>query len=53
MSSVPRWVRSAVAAALLVAVVWRLGTGPFLDGVRVVDGRAVAVAGIVGLVSTV
>ena len=53
MRSVPRWVRSAVAAALLAVVVWRLGTGPFLDGVRVVDGRALAVAAVVGLVSTV
>jgi uncharacterized membrane protein YbhN (UPF0104 family) len=32
---------------MLVVVVWRLGTGPFLDGVRAVDGRALlAVAGI-------
>jgi len=50
---VPWWVRPAVAAALLGVVVWRLGTGPFLDGVRVVDGRALAVAAAVGLLCTV
>ena len=53
MRNVPWWVRPAVAAALLAAVVWRLGTGPFLDGVRAVDGRALAVAAVVGLLSTV
>jgi uncharacterized membrane protein YbhN (UPF0104 family) len=47
------WLRAAVAAALLAVVVWRLGTGPFLDGVRAVDGGALAVAGAVGLVTTV
>ena len=53
MRNVPWWVRPAGAAALLAAVVWRLGTGPFLDGVRAVDGRALAVAAVVGLLSTV
>jgi uncharacterized membrane protein YbhN (UPF0104 family) len=47
------WLRAAVAAALLALVVWRLGTGPFLDGIRAVDGGALAVAGAVGLVTTV
>jgi glycosyltransferase 2 family protein len=50
---VSSWVRSAVAALVLAAVVWRLGTGPFLDGVRVVDGRALAVAAAMGLLSIV
>ena len=47
------WLRAAVAAALLAAVVRRLGTGPFLDGIRAVDGGALEVAGAVGLVTTV
>jgi uncharacterized membrane protein YbhN (UPF0104 family) len=34
-----------VGSALVLAVlVWRLGTGPFIDGVRMVDGRALALA---------
>ena len=37
--SLPGWLRPAGAAATLAFVVWRLGTGPFLDGVRAVDGR--------------
>ena len=33
---------------VLAVVVWRVGTGPFLDGVKAVDGRALlAAAGIV------
>ena len=53
MRNVPWWVRSTVAALVLAAVVWSLGTGPFLDGVRAVDGRALAVAAGIGLVCTV
>jgi uncharacterized membrane protein YbhN (UPF0104 family) len=45
--------RLAVAVAVLSAVVWRLGAGPFLDGVRSVDGRAVAAAVAIGLLTTV
>jgi glycosyltransferase 2 family protein len=46
------WARPVAAAAVLAAVVWRLGTGPFVDGVRVVDGRALAVAAVIGVVTT-
>ena len=45
--------RAAAAVATLGVVVWRLGAGPFLDGVRAVDGRALLVAAIVGAVTTV
>src|SRR6185437_384223 len=31
--------RFAAAAAVLAAIVWRLGTGPFLDGIRALYGR--------------
>ena len=34
-------------------VVWRLGTEPFLDGLRAVDGRALLAAAAIGLVTTV
>ena len=42
--SVPRSWRS---------IVWRLGTGPFLDGLRAVDGRSLALAAGIGFVTTV
>jgi uncharacterized membrane protein YbhN (UPF0104 family) len=51
--SLPGWIRPAGAAATLAFVVWRLGTGPFLDGVRAVDGRALAAAAAIGVVTTV
>jgi glycosyltransferase 2 family protein len=38
------WARPAAAAGILVLLVWRLGTGPFLDGLRAVDGGALAAA---------
>jgi len=38
---------------MLAAVVWRLGAGPFVDGVRAVDGRALLAASAIGLVTTV
>jgi uncharacterized membrane protein YbhN (UPF0104 family) len=47
-----RWARLAAAAAALAVVVWRLGTGPFLDGVRAVDGRALLAAAAIGLLTT-
>ncbi|HEX5558029.1 MAG TPA: lysylphosphatidylglycerol synthase domain-containing protein [Gaiellales bacterium] len=50
-----RWalVRFGGAAAVLAAVVWRLGTGPFLDGLRALDGPTVAAAAGIGAVTTV
>jgi glycosyltransferase 2 family protein len=37
-------------ALVLAILVWRLGAGPFLDGVRSIDGRALAAAtGVVAL----
>jgi uncharacterized membrane protein YbhN (UPF0104 family) len=51
--AVPRWARLAAAAATLAVVVWRFGAGPFLDGVRAVDGRALLAAAAIVLVTTV
>jgi uncharacterized membrane protein YbhN (UPF0104 family) len=48
-----RWAQPAIAAAVLAAVVWRLGSGPFLDGVRALDGRALLAATVIFLVTTV
>jgi uncharacterized membrane protein YbhN (UPF0104 family) len=47
------WVRTAGAAATLAVVVWHLGAGPFLDGVRAVDGGALAAAAGIGVLTTV
>jgi uncharacterized membrane protein YbhN (UPF0104 family) len=38
---------------VLAAIVWRLGTGPFLDGLRALDGPALAAALGIGVVTTV
>jgi uncharacterized membrane protein YbhN (UPF0104 family) len=37
----------------LTVLVWRLGAGPFLDGVRTVDGRALAAAAGLAVLTTV
>jgi glycosyltransferase 2 family protein len=46
------WVHLAAAAATLAVLVWRLGTGPFLDGVRAVDGGALAAASGLAVLTT-
>jgi uncharacterized membrane protein YbhN (UPF0104 family) len=48
-----RWARPAAALAVLAVVVWRLGTGPFVDGLRAIDARALAAAAAIGVVTTV
>jgi uncharacterized membrane protein YbhN (UPF0104 family) len=47
------WVRPAAAAGTLAVLVWRVGTGPFLDGLRAVDGGALAAAAALALLTTV
>lgn len=50
MRTLWRWGRLVAPALTLAVLVWRLGTGPFLDGVRSIDGGALAAAaGIVFL----
>ena len=46
------WARVAGAAVTLAVLVWRLGTGPFLDGVRTVDGRALAAGAGLAVLTT-
>jgi glycosyltransferase 2 family protein len=48
-----RWASPAVAVIVLAVVIWRLGTGPFLDGLKAVDGRALVAAAAVVFVTTV
>lgn len=43
----------AVTIVVLLIVIWRLGTGPLLDGVNAVDGRALGAAVAVVLVTTI
>ena len=47
------WGRFMAPVLMLAVLVWRLGTGPFLDGVRMVDGRALAEAAAIALLTTV
>jgi uncharacterized membrane protein YbhN (UPF0104 family) len=47
------WGRLVGSAVTLAVLVWRLGTGPFLDGVRTVDGRALAAAIGIAVLTTV
>jgi uncharacterized membrane protein YbhN (UPF0104 family) len=46
-------VRLAAAAATLAVLVWQLGTGPFIDGLRAVDGGALAAASALAAPTTV
>jgi len=47
------WARLAIAVATLAVLVWRVGTGPFLDGLRTVDAGALAAGAGITLLTTV
>jgi hypothetical protein len=47
------WARLAGAAGTLGVLIWRLGTGPFVDGLRTVDGRALGAAVGIAALTTV
>src|SRR5579859_4497864 len=51
--SVWSWVRVVGSALTLAVLVWRLGTGPFLVGIRSVDGGALAAAAGIFALTTV
>jgi glycosyltransferase 2 family protein len=46
-------IRIGVAAATLAFLSWRVGTGPFLDGLRTIDAGALAAAAVLGVLTTV
>jgi uncharacterized membrane protein YbhN (UPF0104 family) len=46
------WARFVGAAATFTVLLWRLGANPFLDGVRTVDGRALAAAAGLAVLTT-
>ncbi len=47
------WVRLAACAGTLAVLVWRVGTGPFLDGLRTIDAGALAAAFALAVLTTV
>jgi uncharacterized membrane protein YbhN (UPF0104 family) len=47
------WVKVLGGLAILGALVWRLGTGAFLDGLYVIDGNTLLAALGIGLLTTV
>lgn len=47
------WARLLGGAAILAVLVWRLGTGPFLDAFRLIDGWSLAAAACIGALATV
>ncbi len=46
------WLRLLAGVAILGVVVWRVGTGPFVDGIRSVDARSLLVASLIALPTT-
>jgi glycosyltransferase 2 family protein len=47
------WGRVVASMATLAVVLWVVGTGPFLDGIRAVDARALIAAAAIAVVTTV
>ncbi len=47
------WLRLMGGAGILAVLLWRLGTGAFLDGVRVIDAPALLLAFAIGATTTV
>ncbi len=47
------WARPVGGVAILAILVWRLGTGPILDGLRTINGATLVVAAGIAVVTTV
>lgn len=47
------WLRLLGGAGILVVLLWRLGTGAFLDGLRVLNAPTLTVAFTIGVITTV
>jgi glycosyltransferase 2 family protein len=47
------WARPLGGLAILALLVWRVGTGPFLDALRQIDGWSLATAFGIGVLTTV
>ena len=48
-----RWMLLLGGIAILAALVWRVGAGPFVDGITMVDGHAMLAASLITLFTTV
>jgi uncharacterized membrane protein YbhN (UPF0104 family) len=46
------WTRFVAAAVTFTVLFWRLGTGPFVDGIRTIDGPALAAAAGITVLTT-
>lgn len=53
MSRTNRWWQALAGAAILAVVVWRVGAGPVVDGVRSLDVPVLLLGVLLGAVSTV
>jgi glycosyltransferase 2 family protein len=47
-----RGLRLAAAAGTFAFLIWRVGTGPFADGLRTVDARALGAATLIAMLTT-
>lgn len=52
MRQLRRWAGPAVTIVVLAAVIWRVGTGPFVDGLKAVDAGALLAAAAIVFVTT-
>jgi uncharacterized membrane protein YbhN (UPF0104 family) len=50
--SVWAWVRMLGGAGIIAVLLWRLGTGAFLDGLRIIDAPALFAAFAIGVATT-
>jgi len=51
--SIWAWLRILGGVAIIAVLLWRLGTGAFLDGLRVISAPALALAFAIGVTTTV
>jgi uncharacterized membrane protein YbhN (UPF0104 family) len=51
--SIWAWLRILGGAGIIALLLWRLGTGAFLDGIRVIDARVLTLAFGIGVTTTV
>ena len=50
--SIWSWVHPIAGAGILAVLLWRLGSGPFVAGLRLIDARALGAALGIGVLTT-